>query len=123
MQRVDGIGGYFIKARDPKALAEWYRDTLGIDTMDPDGQGAPWTQQVGPTIFATHAADSDYFGRAEQQTMLDFRVTDLDAMVQQLRDAGVTVEDIQEWEGIGRFSWATDPEGNRFELWEQSPED
>src|SRR3954452_13231619 len=99
MERVLGIGGFFIKARDPKALAAWYRDVLGIDTMDPDGEGAPWTQQVGATVFATHAADSDYFGRPEQQTMLDFRVVDLTAMVQQLLDAGVTVEEIQEYEG------------------------
>jgi predicted enzyme related to lactoylglutathione lyase len=115
MERVLGIGGYFIRAGDPAALSEWYRECLGLDADD----NGVWNQQSGPTVFATFEADTDYFGSAGQRTMLNFRVRDLDAMLAQLRDAGAqVVEETQDMEGVGRFGWATDPEGNRIELWE-----
>ncbi len=72
-------------------------------------------------MFAPFADDTEYFGRREQQWMLNFRVRDLEAMRAQLRSAGVLVDDATEkLDGIGRFGWASDPEGNRFELWEPS---
>ncbi len=75
--------------------------------------------EAGTIAFSTHAADPEYFGRPEQQFMVNFRVADLEAMLDQLRAAGATVDDdTQEWEGFGRFGWATDPEDNRFELWQ-----
>jgi predicted enzyme related to lactoylglutathione lyase len=114
MERVLGIGGYFMRAEDPVALNAWYRECLGLDA---DEHGV-WRQQEGPTVFATFAADTDYFSK---QTMLNFRVRDLDAMLAQLRAKGADVaEEIQEMEGIGRFGWVTDPEGNRIELWQPS---
>jgi predicted enzyme related to lactoylglutathione lyase len=69
-------------------------------------------------VFAPFPADTDYFGRRDQQTMLNFRVTNLDAMLTQLRAAGVPVDDEIAEASYGRFSYAVDPEGNRFELWE-----
>ena len=115
MERVLGIGGYFLRARDPAALTAWYRDCLGLDG---DEHGL-WRQEEGPTVFSTFGADTDYFGARTQQTMLNFRVRDLDAMVAQLRGMGVAAdEEIQEMEGVGRFTWVSDPEGNRIELWE-----
>lgn len=114
-----GIGGFFFRARDPAAMAAWYRANLGIGTMELGGAEEVWQQQAGPTVFAPFPADTDYFGRMDQQVMLNFRVTDLDAMLAQLRAAGVAVDDkVELLEGIGRFGWATDPEGNRFELWQ-----
>src|SRR5690242_5050624 len=114
MERVLGIGGYFLRAKDPAALGAWYRECLGLDL---DDKGV-WQQADGPTVFATFESDSEYFGRA-QQTMLNFRVRDLDAMLAQLRAANADVaEDVQEMEGVGRFGWVTDPEGNRIELWQ-----
>ena len=69
-------------------------------------------------MFATFESDTDYFGSRTQQTMLNFRVRDLDAMLAQVRAAGANVgEETQEIEGVGRFGWVTDPEGNRIELW------
>ncbi len=110
-----GIGGYFLRAVDPVALSAWYRDCLGLDA---DENGL-WHQEAGPTVFATFESESDYFGRRDQQTMLNFRVRDLDAMLAQLRAKGAVVADeAQEMEGVGRFGWVTDPEGNRVELWE-----
>ncbi len=117
MERVTGIGGFFFRAKDPKALMRWYSDNLGID----DFNDKLWRQEAGPTVFAPFGADTEYFGRMDQQTMLNFRVTDLDAMLAQLREAGADVDDEVQVEEGGRFGWASDPEGNRFELWEPSP--
>ncbi|MEW2313875.1 VOC family protein [Streptomyces bauhiniae] len=115
MERVLGIGGYFLRATDPTALNAWYRDCLGLDA---DEHGL-WQQGTGPTVFATFDSGTDYFGSRTQQTMLNFRVADLDAMLAQLRAKGADVADeIQEMEGVGRFGWVTDPEGNRVELWQ-----
>ena len=115
MERVLGIGGYFIRAVDPAALKAWYRDCLGLDA---DEHGV-WSQGAGPTVFATFESESDYFGSRAQQTMLNFRVRDLDAMLAQLRAKGANVaEETQGAGGIGRFGWVIDPEGNRVELWQ-----
>ena len=71
------------------------------------------------TVFATFESDTDYFGSRDQQTMLNFRVRDLDAMLAQLRAKGADVsQEVQDYEGVGRFGWVTDPEGNRVELWQ-----
>jgi len=112
---VAGIGGYFIRATDPSALGAWYRDCLGLDA---DENGL-WHQDVGPTVFATFESDTDYFGSRAQQTMINFRVHNLDAMIGQLRARGADVAtETQAMEGVGRFGWVADPEGNRIELWE-----
>ena len=115
MERVLGIGGYFLRATDPAALSAWYRECLGLDT---DEHGL-WHQADGPTVFAAFESDTGYFGSPAQQTMLNFRVRDLDAMIAQLRAKGAEVTDEpQDMEGVGRFGWVTDPEGNRIELWQ-----
>ena len=115
-ERVAGIGGVFFRSRDPEALRAWYARQLGIDMED---FGTVFTAAEGDqTVWAPFAADTDYFGRQEQQLMVNYRVGDLDAMLAQLREAGVEVDDnVHEME-FGRFGWAVDPEGNRFELWE-----
>jgi predicted enzyme related to lactoylglutathione lyase len=115
MQRVTGIGGFFFRARDPAGLAAWYEANLGISSTE---TAWSWTQQAGPTVFAPFPTDTDYFGRLEQQTMLNFRVDDLDAMLDQLRAAGASVDDEVAEASYGRFGHAVDPEGNRFELWQ-----
>jgi predicted enzyme related to lactoylglutathione lyase len=115
MERALGIGGYFIRATDPAALSEWYRECLGLDA---DENGV-WRQESGPTVFATFESDTEYFGSPAQHTMLNFRVSDLDAMLAQLRAMGAqVVEATQDMEGVGRFGWVIDPEGNRIELWQ-----
>ena len=117
MERVLGIGGYFMRAADPAGLGAWYRECLGLEA---DEHGA-WRQEGGVTVFATFESETGYFGSREQQTMLNFRVRDLEAMLAQLRAKGADVADeTQEMEGVGRFGWVTDPEGNRIELWQQA---
>lgn len=117
-EKVTGIGGFFFRARDHEGLARWYADHLGIDIGD-----AVWRQEAGPTVFAPFRQATDYFGRAEQQWMINFRVADLDAMLAQLRAAGIEIETRAEWDsdGIGRFARIHDPEGNPIELWEPIP--
>ncbi len=115
MERVLGVGGYFLRAADPVALGSWYRDCLGLDA---DENGI-WRQETGPMVFAPFESETDYFGSRDQQTMLNFRVRDLDAMLEQLCAKGADVaEETQDMEGVGRFGWVTDPEGNRIELWQ-----
>ncbi|WP_299670810.1 VOC family protein [uncultured Roseobacter sp.] len=118
MQRVRGFGGFFFRARDPKALAAWYARHLGISEVPQDYESPVWTQEAGPTVFAPFAADTEYFGNAEKQWMLNFRVDDLDAMADQLRAAGITVDMHPEELPNGRFARLYDPEGNPIELWE-----
>lgn len=115
MEHVLGIGGYFMRAADPRALSAWYRDCLGLDADD----NGLWSQAAGPTVFATFESDTDYFGSRDQRTMLNFRVRDLDAMLAQLRAKGAdAAAETQDMDGVGRFGWVTDPEGNRIELWQ-----
>jgi predicted enzyme related to lactoylglutathione lyase len=118
VERIEGIGGVFFRARDPQALREWYARVLGIELTD--FGGAILVAGDGDvTVWSLFEADTDYFG-TPQQAMVNYRVRDLDAMLEQLRANGVEPEPVQEHEN-GRFSWATDPEGNRFELWEPLP--
>lgn len=119
VERVLGIGGLFFRADDPTALAAWYHEHLGIDPVPEGTDGEPWVQEAGPTVFAPFPAATDYFGPPDQQWMVNFRVRSLDAIREQLRRAGATVDEATEvLDGVGRFGWAADPEGNRFELWE-----
>jgi glyoxylase I family protein len=118
MERVTGIGGLFFRARDPDALARWYADHLGIDPVPTSYDQRPWWQQRGPTAFAPFPADTDYFGRPEQAWKLNLRVRDLDAMVAQLRAAGIEVIPDPQTYPNGRFANIADPEGNPIELWE-----
>ncbi|MEM9707061.1 MAG: VOC family protein [Pseudomonadota bacterium] len=113
MEKVTGIGGFFFRARNPQSLLKWYADNLGVDMSGP-----PWRQEEGYTVFAPFDADTDYFP-ADRQWMLNFRVNDLDAMVDQLKAAGVEILTDPEWNSeIGRFVRIHDPEGNPIELWE-----
>jgi predicted enzyme related to lactoylglutathione lyase len=115
MERVLGIGGYFVRSADPAALSAWYRDCLGLEADD-DGL---WQQASGPTVIAAFDSDTEYFGSRTQQVMLNFRVRDLDAMLAQLRSLGAdVVDETQDMDGVGRFGWVIDPEGNRIELWQ-----
>jgi predicted enzyme related to lactoylglutathione lyase len=118
MERVLGIGGLFFRSRDPRALAQWYARNLGVGPTATDADQGVWHQSEGPTVFAPFTADTPYFGRPEQQWMINFRVQDLDAIVAQLRGAGVAVEVEAKEYPNGRFARLADPEGNPVQLWE-----
>ena len=114
MANVTGIGGLFFRAKDPVALGAWYAKHLGVDVS----QGA-WMQSAGPTVFMPFDEGNDYFGDLSQQWMINFRVTDLDALIAELTAESIAVETRAEWNSeIGRFARIHDPEGNPIELWE-----
>jgi predicted enzyme related to lactoylglutathione lyase len=116
MAKALGIGGIFFRAGDTKALAAWYETHLGVSGF--------WMQEAGPTVFAPFEQSTSYFP-ADKQWMINFRVDDLDALIGQLRAAGIAVETRPgEWDTpeTGRFARIVDPEGNQVELW-QPPAD
>ena len=122
MKRVIGLGGIFFKAKDPKALYEWYRKHLGIES-NPDGSGISWRDADHPEIpgcnvFAIFPADTKYFAPSASSFMLNFRVEKLDELLTALRAEGVEVDPKAEKSDYGNFGWIMDPEGNRIELWE-----
>ena len=121
LERVDGIGGFFFRSTSPKALAQWYADHLGVTRTPTAYNQKPWRQAAGPTVFEPFPADTKYFGRPAQAFMLNFRVKDLDAMVGQLRSAGIVVEVDPETYPNGRFALTHDPEGNPIQLWQPKP--
>jgi predicted enzyme related to lactoylglutathione lyase len=121
MERVTGIGGVFQRAGEAASLRAWYAEHLGIDLSDWGTKTFDSTTGES-TTWALFDRDTEYFGRPEQAFMVNFRVADLDAMVAQLRSAGVEVIDGPEGSEYGRFAWAVDPEGTRFELWEPAPD-
>ncbi|HSJ16426.1 MAG TPA: VOC family protein [Longimicrobiales bacterium] len=119
MERVSGIGGIFFKAADPGSLAAWYREHLGMPVEEGQTYASIESGAAGePTVWSTFAVNTSYFGRDDARFMVNYRVRDLDAMLAQLRAAGAEVDDRVEEYDYGRFGWAVDPEGNRFELWE-----
>jgi predicted enzyme related to lactoylglutathione lyase len=119
MERVLGVGGIFFKARDPKALAAWCRDHLGIPLEAGQTYATLKSGDAGEiTVWSVFPADTTHFGEGPAPFMLNYRVRNLDAMLAQLRAAGARVEERIEEYDYGRFGWATDPEGNRIELWE-----
>lgn len=112
--RVTGLGGVFFRAKDPEKLTKWYEENFGIS----DGaSGAPWEQEAGMTVFAPFSKDNDYFPTT-QSVMLNFRVNDLDAFLEQLKKNGVKIDEKRQNESYGKFAWVYDPEGNKIELWE-----
>ena len=123
MEKVLGIGGTFLRARDREGLARWYAEHLGL-AIDESWWGAslPLTTPDDPdgacVVFGVFPTDTEYFGDRANTFMLNFRVRDLDAMLAQLRAAGCDVAEQGEESDFGKFGWVTDPEGHRVELWE-----
>ncbi|MEL6362115.1 MAG: VOC family protein [Pseudomonadota bacterium] len=118
MERVLGIGGFFFRAEDPKALAKWYADHFGITEVPATYELPAWRQNGGTTVFAPFSQDTEYFGRPEQQWMINFRVADLPKIVDQLRSAGIEVDVDPEKYPNGYFARVYDPEGNPIQLWQ-----
>jgi catechol 2,3-dioxygenase-like lactoylglutathione lyase family enzyme len=117
---ITGIGGFFFRAHDPEALRDWYRLHLGVG-----GEGyEPWQQATGPTMFMPFPSTTEYWP-ADKPWLLNLRVTDLEALLTRLRDAGVAATTNPAWDSpeAGRFARIHDPEGNPIELWQPPVED
>jgi len=123
MEKVTGIGGLFFRAHDPAALSHWYNDHLGVAMTPANYDEPPWYQEAGPTALGPFPETTEYFGPLTQVWMVNFRVRDLDAMIAQLRAAGIPVKPDPETYPNGRFARLHDPEGNPIELWQPAGPD
>ena len=123
MQRVTGIGGIFIKARDPERMKDWYRRHLGIDIQSWGGTSFRWQtperpEPDGMTVWSIFPPDTRYFDPSPAPFMVNYRVDDLHAVLAALREEGCTVDAKVEESEFGKFGWVMDPEDNRIELWQ-----
>ena len=121
--RITGIGGIFFKSKDPKALAAWYRDVLGI-SLEPWGGAALRYDAPGhPPVLVWNAFpdSSDYFAPSTRPVMLNFAVDDMDAFVARLKQKGVAILKRDDSDPSGKFAWIMDPDGTKIELWEPAP--
>ena len=119
---VLGIGGLFIRSPDPDALAQWYKEALGVGAgCAAEGEPTEWSWRVaaGDLVFQPFRQNSDYFA-ADKAFMLNLRVRAIGGLIQALEERGVAVEQRDEWNDpqIGRFARIHDPDGNPIELWE-----
>jgi len=129
MKRVTGIGGIFFKSENPQQLYDWYEKHLGIQ-RDPNAGSAvfQWRElqaadgtQPGPegcTAWSIFPQTTKYFGESKAGFMHNYRVENLDALLEDLKNSGVEIDPHREDADYGRFAWITDPDGNRIELWE-----
>lgn len=122
MAKVTGIGGVFFKTEDPQGLAAWYRDHLGLELEDWGGAVLKWPQDTaddgGLTVWHVAKADTEWFAPSQASFMINYRVDDLDGLLEALRQAEVQVVGGPEAHENGRFAWILDPAGNKLELWE-----
>ncbi len=122
MARVTGIGGVFLRTADPKATAKWYAEQLGVTLSDFNGASFQWSDEVpagsGMTAWSAFPQDTSYFGDSGQVFMINYRVDDLDALLEKLGTAGVWVDPHREDYVYGRFAWIKDCDGHRVELWQ-----
>jgi len=126
MARVTGIGGVFLRSSDPKRLAAWYAEHLGLEINDYGFADLSWTDEVPPgtgkTVWNAFPQDSAYLGEPNQGFMINYRVDDLDGLLEKLAAAGVWIDPKRENADYGRFAWVKDCDGNRVELWQPLPE-
>lgn len=122
MKKVTGIGGVFFKCKDPKKITEWYKTHLGLNTND-YGATFEWREEddnskKGSTTWSPFAESTKYFEPSAKEFMINYRVADLEALVEELKKQGVTIVDNIESYDYGKFVHILDPEGNKIELWE-----
>lgn len=127
MSKVTGLGGIFFKSKSPKDLLAWYKQHLGLEPEDWGGQVFQWREKdnpetVGQTIFTPFKPETKKLEPSTESYMFNFRVDDLDGLMEKLRKNGVTiVDEVQDTE-YGKFGWVMDPDGRKIELW-QPPKD
>ena len=122
MARITAVGGVFFHSPDPKALAAWYRDTLGLGIEDWGG-AMVGTDSGGPSyaVWSPFNKDTGYFKPSSREFMVNFAVDDLDAFLAGLEAKGIAVNGRQQMVGMGKFAWILDPDGTKIEFWEPEP--
>ncbi|PMQ03583.1 hypothetical protein DyAD56_18780 [Dyella sp. AD56] len=117
---ITGVGGVFFKAKDPKTLAAWYRDVLGMPVEAWGGAALRYDAPKHPPALGWNAfpASTKYFAPSTSGWMINYAVDDMDALLARLQAKGVTILKRDDSDPNGRFTWILDPEGNKVELWE-----
>ena len=123
MAKVTGIGGVFFLANDDsKALLEWYQRCLGLNLEDWGGAVLNWpddhAEDKGATVFHVGENDSEWFGPSKSRFMINYRVDDMDGMLERVKAENVEIVQGPESHENGKFLWIMDPDGNKVELWE-----
>jgi predicted enzyme related to lactoylglutathione lyase len=126
MKRVTGIGGIFIKSKQPDVLREWYRRHLGFELEPWGGLAFRWASPDNPggtgcTVWSAFEDSSEYFAPSKAPFMVNYRVADLHALLAVLKSEGCDVDPKVEESEYGKFGWVMDPDGNRVELWQPPP--
>lgn len=125
MKKVTGIGGIFFKCKDPEAINEWYKTNLGFNTTQ-YGTSFEWREEdsdkKGLTQWNPFKETTQYFEPSEKQFMINYRVDNLEALIEELKKANVTILDELATYDYGKFIHILDPEGNKIELWEPAGE-
>lgn len=119
-KRVTGIGGIFFKTEDPDGIRKWYRERLGLDTNQ-WGCSFEWKDKEGKdasTQWSPFPKDTNYFKPSQKEFMMNFRVENLEKLLEILSSEGVQVVGEMQIYDYGKFGWIMDPEGNKIELWE-----
>lgn len=122
MEKITGIGGFFFLGKNPSILNDWYETHLGVRKVGQTYEEGSWWQDEGPTVFGAESQDAQVGGPGHSWR-INFRVNNLDAMIRQLTESGITVTVDPEIYPNGRFAHLHDPEGNSIELWEPSGTD
>ena len=117
---ITGVGGIFLKSKDPKALARWYRDVLGVPLEPWGGATFRYDAPGRPPVLVWNVFPSttDYMDPSTREFMIDFAVDDLDAYLVRLRAKGVVVLKRDDTNPDGKFAWILDPDGTKIELWQ-----
>lgn len=119
MAKITGLGGIFIKSRDPKALSAWYRDVLGIDIESWGGAIFRRGEQSPPqAVWSPFEEGTEYFVPSTRDVMINFAVDDLDAYLAQIESKGAKAVGKMQTDPNGKFAWILDPDGTKIELWE-----
>jgi predicted enzyme related to lactoylglutathione lyase len=122
MKRVTSLGGIFFKCRDKKKLNAWYGEHLGLDVSD-YGTNFEWREvddpeRKGLTVWSPFDAATKYFEPSSKDFMINYRVENIEELVEQLKKEGVTILDEITDSDYGKFVHLMDPEGNKIELWQ-----
>jgi predicted enzyme related to lactoylglutathione lyase len=121
---ITGVGGVFVTSKDPKALAAWYRDVLGIPLQPWGGAILPYDAPGHPPMALWNAmpTNSDEIAPSTRDFMINFAVDDLDAFTLRLRSKGVKILKQDDSDPFGKFAWILDPDGTKIELWQPRPD-
>ena len=128
MAKITGIGGVFFKSAGKGAdLAAWYRDNLGLSLEPWGGAILKWSddkaEDGGMTVWSSADGDTKWFSPSESSFMINYRVDNLDEMLEQLKANGVEIVKGPDSDETGKFAWIMDPDKNKVELWEPAASD